>query len=78
MNITFSSVAHHLVAEKWQHLGLNFLWLQEPCSSDVGWTILYCQQSKQLPWAQHLYCEPWESILLWNGFLESSNVTAGS
>lgn len=27
----------------------------ELCGSGVGGTVLYCQQSKQLLWAQHLY-----------------------
>lgn len=44
----------------------------------VVWgTVLYCPQSKQSPWAQYLCCEPREPILLRNGLLGPSHVTAG-
>lgn len=53
----FSPDAHHLFSLQCQHLGLTFLWAtcSESRGSGVGWTVLYCQQSKQLSWAQQLY-----------------------
>lgn len=45
----------HLLNSNASILVHTFLWLHELCCRGVGWPVLYCQQSKQLPWAHCLH-----------------------
>lgn len=45
----------HLLNSNASILVHTFLWLHELCCRGVGWSVLYCQQSKQLPWAHCLH-----------------------
>lgn len=60
-----------------QHLSLNFL-KAAVSHAAVVWGGLSCPASSQnsCHGLNILYCEPGGAILLWNGFLESSNVPA--